>query len=195
MIKGTSVRKPAHAIEPLFADRWSPRAMSGAAVSESELLVLLEAARWAPSSMNFQPWRMLYTLRDTPSWPVFLDLLIDANRAWAQQAGAMVLFISRLQFDGTGGACRTHSFDTGAAWQNFALQGWQSQLAVHGIQGFDYERARSVLKIPEEYSVEAMAIVGRPGDRSGLPEKYQGRESPNDRRPLRESVREGLFSF
>jgi nitroreductase len=195
MIKGSSVRRPAHPIDPLFLDRWSPRAMSGETVSESELMVLLEAARWAPSSMNFQPWRMVYTLRGTASWPVFLDLLVDANRAWAQHAGAMVLFASRKLFDGNAGPCRTHAFDTGAAWQNFALQGWLSKLAVHGIQGFDYERARSVLRIPEEYSIEAMAIVGRPGDTSNLPERYQGREHPNDRRPLSDTAREGLFSF
>ena len=195
MIKGSSVRKPGLPVNPLFVDRWSPRAMNGKPVSERDLMVLLEAARWAPSSMNYQPWRALYALRDTPSWPLYQELLIEGNRVWAQHAGALVLFISRTVFDATGGPCVTHSFDTGAAWQSFALQGYLSGLVVHGAQGFDYEKARSVLKVPAEFAVEAMAIVGHPGDKSQLPEKYQQREQPNDRRPLGESVREGVFSF
>jgi nitroreductase len=195
MINGSSVRTPAWPIHPLFVDRWSPRAMTGEALSHAELMTLLEAARWAPSSMNYQPWRMLYALRDTPHWAAFFDLLIDANRAWAQNAGALVVFISRTVFDGDGRPCVTHAYDCGAAWQNFALQGWLSKLAVHGIQGFDYARARNVLNIPADFSVDAMAVVGKPGDKSLLPEKYQQRENPNDRRPLQDSVREGAFSF
>jgi nitroreductase len=195
MIKGSSVRKPSWPINSLFVDRWSPRAMTGEAVSHDELMVLLEAARWAPSSMNYQPWRMLYALRGTAHWPTFLDLLIDANRVWAQHAGALVVFISKAVFDDASKPCITHAYDTGAAWQNFALQASLSNLTVHGIQGFDYARARAVLNIPAEFSVDAMAVVGKPGDKSLLPEKYQQRESPNDRRPLAESVREGAFSF
>ena len=194
MTKGSDHRKPAHPIHPLFLDRWSPRAMSGEALSEAELMVLLEAARWAPSSGNVQPWRFLYARRDTDFWPAFLDLLVPANRSWAERAGALVLFISRTQLS-DGRPCVTHSYDTGAAWQSLALQGSLSHLVVHGIQGFDYEQARRVLRIPSEFAVETMAVIGKPGDPALLTESQRSRELPSNRRPLNETACEGPFGF
>ncbi|PYJ26273.1 MAG: nitroreductase, partial [Verrucomicrobia bacterium] len=87
----------------------------------------------------------------------------------------------------------THSYDAGAAWENFALQGFHQGLVVHGMEGFDYERARKELRIPDEFQVEAMAAVGKPGPKEWLPEKLQARESPNDRRKLSDSIFEGPF--
>lgn len=194
MIKGSSIRTTSQAIDPLFIDRWSPRAMNGQPLTTQQLLPLLDAARWAPSSANFQPWRMLYALRDSPHWPLFFDLLLEGNRPWAVNGGALVLFVSRTHLD-DGRPSVTHTFDTGAAWQNFALQGWLKGYTVHGMQGFDYERARATLQIPAEYRVEMMAVVGHPGERSALPEKYQGRESPNARRALEESICAGPWSL
>lgn len=194
MIKGSSVRRAHHSIDPLFLDRWSPRAFSGATISEAELMALFEAARWAPSSMNFQPWRILYAQRDTPAWPLFFDLLFDGNRVWGQHAGALALFISRTTMD-DGRPCTTHSFDTGAAWQNLALQSVRMGLGVHGIAGFDHARARTALRIPAGYAIEAMVIIGKPGDKSALPEGFQQREQPNDRRPLAQTVCEGAFAL
>src|SRR6185295_7208704 len=138
----------------LFLDRWSPRAMSGEPVAEADLMRLFEAARWAPSSFNNQPWRILYAQRDTPNWPLFFDLLVDANKAWAGKAGALLLFVSKTTFDHNGKPSITHSFDCGAAWANFALQGCRLGLVIHGLQGFDYEKARNTLKVPEGYQVE-----------------------------------------
>jgi nitroreductase len=194
MVRGSEHRKPAHAIDPLFIDRWSARAMSGEPLSRAELMVLFEAARWAPSSNNFQPWRMLYALRDGPGWPVYLSLLNERNRIWGREAGALVVFISKLTFD-DGRPCNTHSYDTGAAWENFALQASERRLVVHGIQGFDYERARVELQIPEDFHVDAMAVVGKPGDKDALPDSFRQREQPNDRRPLEQTVCEGTFSL
>ena len=188
-------RIAAYPIHALFVDRWSPRAMSAAALSEAELMPLFEAARWAPSSMNFQPWRFLYARRDTDFWPAFLGLLVPGNRVWAERAGALVLMISRTRFDGDSRPCVTHSYDTGAAWQNFALQGTLNNLVVHGIQGFDYERARRVLRVPAAYAIEAMAVLGKPGNAADLPEPLAQREHPSDRRPLAETVCEGPFSL
>lgn len=194
MIKGSIVRQPDWAILPLLADRWSPRAMSGETLSEAELMPLLEAARWAPSSNNVQPWRFLYARRDSAFWPVYFDLLLPGNRAWAERAGALVLFISRRQSE-EGRNWRTHAYDTGAAWQNFALQGFSNGLVVHGIEGFDYGKAQRVLGIPASYSIEAMAVVGKPGDPALLGATHQQREHPSNRRPLAELAREGVFSF
>lgn len=195
MIKGSEIRKADFLIEPLLLDRWSPRAMSGEEIAEEELMRLFEAARWAPSSFNAQQWRALYARRGTEHWPLFFDLLVEANKSWAKNAAALVVFISRKTFEHDGEPSITHSYDTGAAWENFALQGFHQNLVVHGMQGFDYERARKDLRIPDEFQVEAMAAVGRPGAKDLLPEKLQKRESPSDRRKLTESICEGSFRF
>jgi nitroreductase len=193
MIKASEIRKADFPIEPLLLDRWSPRAMSGEPISREELMRLFEAARWAPSSFNAQQWRALYAPRDTEHWPVFFELLVDANKMWARNAAVLVVFISRKTFDYDDEPSVTHSYDTGAAWENFALQGFHQNLVVHGMEGFDYERARVDLRIPDEFQIEAMAAVGRPGSKELLPEKLQKRESPNDRRKLSESIFEGPF--
>jgi nitroreductase len=194
MVSGSQRRQPAYPIAPIFVDRWSARSMSGDAISEAELMLLFEAARWAPSSANYQPWRMLYALRDTPHWPLFLGLLVESNRRWAHRGSALVLFISKKTFD-DGRPSVTHAFDTGAAWENFALQASLRALVVHGMQGFDYDRARIELKVPSDFQVNAMLVIGKPAGKELLPEELQAREQPNDRRPVSQSVREGPFSF
>jgi len=193
MTKGSEVRKADYQIEPLLIDRWSPRAMSGEEISQQELMRLFEAARWAPSSFNAQQWRALYARRGTEHWQAFFDLLVDANKAWAKNAAVLVVFISRKLFDYNNEPSVTHSYDCGAAWENFALQGFHQGLVVHGMEGFDYERARKELRIPDEFRVEAMAAVGKPGPKELLPEKLQARESPSDRRKVFDSVFEGAF--
>src|SRR5580698_4825450 len=116
-------RIPDHEILPMFVERWSPRAMSGEPVSEAKLMRLFEAARWAPSSANAQPWRFAYARAGTPHFERFFNLLVEANRAWCARAGALILVVSKTKND-AGNPLRTHSFDTGAAWMSLALQGW-----------------------------------------------------------------------
>jgi len=193
MIKGSEVRKADFPVEPLLLDRWSPRAMSGEEISPEELMRLFEAARWAPSSFNAQQWRALYARRGTEHWQTFFDLLVDANKAWAKNAAVLVVFISRKKFEHDEEPSITHSYDAGAAWENFALQGFHQGLVVHGMQGFEYDRARKELRIPDEFQIEAMAAVGKPGPKEALSEKLRARESPNDRRKLSDSIFEGLF--
>ncbi|MGH7790937.1 MAG: nitroreductase family protein, partial [Thermodesulfobacteriota bacterium] len=126
MLKGIDVsryRKPEFDVDEIFLNRWSPRAMSGEEISEAELMSLFEAAKWAPSSFNNQPWRFLYSRRDSENWGLFFNLLAEFNQAWAKNASALIVIISRKTFDHNGKPSRTHSFDTGAAWQNLALQG------------------------------------------------------------------------
>src|ERR1700730_17834101 len=193
MIKGSEIRKADFPIEQLLLGRWSPRAMSGEEISEEELMRLFEAARWAPSSFNAQQWRALYARRGTEHWPLFFELLVEANKSWAKNAAVLVLFFSRITFEYDSEPSITHSFDTGAAWENFALQGFRQGLVVHGMEGFDYQRAREELRIPEQFQVEAMAAVGQPGPKESLPERLRARENPNDRRAVTESVFEGPF--
>jgi len=190
---GSTHRKPEYPVEQGFVDRWSPRAMSGEELSDTELMSLFEAARWAPSSYNNQPWRFLYARRHTPHWPVFLDLLIPGNQAWAQRAAVLILIVSKTTMDYNGQPSVTHTFDTGAAWENLALQGWLNGLVVHGMQGFDYEKAAQVLAIPDDYTVEAMVAVGKPGALEDLPTHLQAREVPSPRKNLAEIAWEGPF--
>lgn len=193
MVPGSTQRKPEYEVEHFFVDRWSPRAMSGEEMSDNEIMSLFEAARWAPSSYNNQPWRFLYARRNTPYWPVFLDLLIPGNQAWAQHAAVLILIASKTTMDYNGQPSPTHTFDTGAAWENLALQGWLKGLVVHGMQGFDAEKAAQVLSVPDGYTVEAMAAVGRPGEIGDLPPRLQEREVPSPRKTLGEIAWEGPF--
>jgi len=192
-VRGRDHRKADHPVDWLFVDRWSPRAMSGEAIPQAELDVLFEAARWAPSAGNTHPWRILYAHRDSEHWPLFFDLLVERNRIWCRNAAALLLFISRKTNEQTGRALVTHSYDTGAAWENLALQGTLRGLVVHGMAGFDYARARTTLNVPDNFDVAAMAAVGRPGPLTVLPEDFQARESPNTRRPIAEVVFEGPY--
>ena len=186
-------RVPDHEIERMLYERWSPRAMSGEQLSQDQLMRLFEAARWAPSSFNRQPWHFLYALRETEHWPTFLDLLTASNQSWAKDAAALILILSRTQTD-DGAPIPTHSFDTGAAWQNLALQGASMGLVIHGIAGFDHARARSALEVPDDHHVEAMIAVGRPGEVEQLPEKYQQRERPRSRKPTDQIATAGPFA-
>ncbi|MGD0584746.1 MAG: nitroreductase family protein [Oryzomonas sp.] len=193
MIKGSDKRQADYIIDAIFLNRWSPRAMSGEEIPAEDLMVLFEAARWAPSSYNNQPWRILYARRNSEHWPLFFDLLVDTNKAWCVNAAALLVMVSKTTFDHSGKPSRTHSYDTGAAWENLALQGNLRGYVVHGMQGFDYDRARTALNIPEDYQVEAMAAIGWPGRVEDLPEALQERETPNDRRKLAQTVCEGPF--
>jgi nitroreductase len=195
MIKGSEKRSADHPIDAIFLDRWSPRAMTGDPISERDLNILFEASRWAPSSYNNQPWRILYARRETEHWPLFFDLLVKSNQVWAKNASALLVFISKTTFDFNGKPAITHSFDCGAAWENLALQGSLKGLVVHGMQGFDYERARNELKIPAEFQVEAMIAVGWPANPEVLPEDLKAKESPSGRRKLEQTVCAGPFCF
>jgi len=191
--KGSDVRASEYPIDALFLDRWSPRAMSGEPITETELLTLFEAAHWAPSSGNSQPWRFLYAHRDTEHWPLFFDLLNENNKTWCHRAAALIVFISRTAHEQSGRALVTHSYDTGAAWMSMAYQGWMKGLVVHGMAGFDYARAKTTLNVPDDFTVEAMAAVGRPGPKEDLPPQHLAREVPGQRKPVTELVFAGAY--
>lgn len=191
MVNIHDYRKKDHDVSDIFINRWSPRAMSGEEIGKSELMRLFEAGRWAPSSMNNQPWRFLYALRNTGHWEKFFGLLSTTNQSWCKNAGALIVVISKITFDFNGKPARTHSYDTGAAWMSIALQGSFMGLVVHGMQGFSYDRARTELGIGDEFQVEAMAAVGRPGNKYDLPVVLEQREFPSSRKKLDELAFEG----
>ena len=183
-----------HAIEPMFLERWSPRAFADTTISETDLLGLIEAARWAPSSYNSQPWRFLYALRGTASWPKFMDLLVPFNQSWAKSASALLFIASNSMMPGDKPATSySHSFDAGAAWMSFALQAHAAGWYTHGMTGFDQARAPAALGVPDTFRVEAAIALGKLGDKSTLPEGLQAREMPSGRNPLSSIAMEGGF--
>ena len=190
-------RRSDYPINPLFLARWSPRLFTGESISEAQLLRLIEAARWAPSSSNAQPWRFLYALRDTPAWPKFFGLLNPFNQSWANTASALIVLVSNTMMTPAGSdkaiPARTHSLDAGAAWMALALEavhaGWHS----HAMAGFDVERAFTELDVPEGYRVEAAIAIGRKAAPENVPEAMRAREVPNDRLPLAAIAMEGGF--
>jgi nitroreductase len=194
-IDASQVRRADHPIEPIFLRRWSPRAMSGEPIAEAELLTLFEAARWAPSTYNEQEWRFLYALRDSEHWQKFFNLLVEGNRAWCHRAALLCVILSHKVFTKNGNPNPVHTFDAGLAFENLALQGTAMGLVVHGMQGFDFGRARSELKVPDDYSVDAMFAVGRPGEVADLSPELQQREQPSQRKPVQDIICAGVFSF
>lgn len=193
----TSPRQATYPVDNLFTQRWSPRAFTGEAIASEQLLTLLEAARWAPSAYNAQPWRFVYAHRDTVSWQPIFDTLIAFNQSWAAQAAALVVVTSarQAQFPGKTGLSPnpSHSFDTGAAWVSLAFQATLSGWAAHAIAGFDAERLRQAIGVPESHAIEAVIVIGKQGDKSLLSESLQQRETPNGRLELAQVVSEGRF--
>lgn len=188
-------RTPAHPIDPLFHGRWSPRSFSGERIPDAVLASAFEAARWAPSASNFQPWRFVVARQGEREWPTFLSLLAARNQRWATQASALILITSQRERerDGERGPVRTHSFDAGAAWANFAHQtlllGWHTR----AIGGFDREAARAELGVPDAFSVEAMVAIGRKATIATLDADFREQEKPNGRREIADSVFVGRF--
>jgi len=191
------VRQPDHPIDPLFLERWSPRAFDGGEMPEEDLLTLFEAARWAPSAFNSQPWRFLYSLRGDENWARFQSLLIPWNQSWAHSASALIYILSD-SLPGTDKAgqpapSHSHSFDAGAAWACLALQATKLGYQAHGMSGIQLELARSELGVPERYRVEAAAAIGRVGDPATLDEKMRAREVPSDRKAVEAFAFQGAW--
>ncbi len=186
-----------HDIEPLFLQRWSPRAYTGEPILAADLARIFEAARWAPSSYNSQPWRFLYAHRDTPAFPHFLGLLNEFNRSWAERAAVIIIALSKSTMRPIGAdkdvPSHSHSFDAGAAWAQLALQATALNWHAHAMVGFDMARAFAELNVPAGYRVEAAIAIGRQGDKAILPEPLQQRESPNGRDPVASFAFEGAF--
>ncbi len=184
-------------IDKLFLERWSPRAFTDEQMSEADLMTLFEAARWAPSSYNSQPWRFIYGRRGTPHFDRMLSLLVEFNQGWAKSASVLVTLVSNSTMlppgKDTPVPSHSHSMDAGSAWASFAFQatlmGWQA----HGMVGFDKERAFAELGVPVGYRVEQMIAIGRPGDKTMLAEAMAAREHPSERIPLSQIVMEGSF--
>jgi nitroreductase len=156
-------------------------------------MTLFEAAHWAPSSFNNQPWRFIYAHRNTAHWDLLYNLMVPGNQEWTKNAAVLIVVISHNNFEYNNQPARTHSFDAGSAWMSLALQASFMNLVAHGMQGFDYDKARKDLQIPDDYTVEAMIAIGHHGPVSVLSEKLQKSETPSDRKKVEEVIFEGTF--
>jgi nitroreductase len=192
-------RTTEHPISPIFTERWSPRALTGEAIAPDTLLSFLEAARWAPSASNIQPWRFVFGHAGTPAFQSILDGLVPFNQGWANKASALIVVMSQSTSLPPGKTERTpnpwHSFDSGSAWMQLALQASLSGWVTHGMGGFVADTLRANLGIPAHVSVEAVVAVGKKADPAGLPEMLRSREGPSGRLPLAAIAAEGRYSF
>lgn len=185
-------RHAEHEIDPVFLNRWSPRAFSEGPVDDEVLMSVFEAARWAPSSNNEQPWRFIIA-RTQEDRHRFLEFLAPGNQVWAQYAPVLLVIISKKTFTRNGAPNKVYQFDAGCAWGYIALQALQNGLITHGMAGFDNDKAREILDVPEDFDIMAVIAIGKRGDKSRLPEELQEREIPSGRRPLSETIMEGGF--
>lgn len=194
-----SKRLPEHQIHDQFLNRWSPRAYTGEAIDDTTLFSLFEAARWAPSGSNSQPWRFIYVKNDSPAWRDFTGLLKDANAVWAPKAAALVLLLSRKTWvspaDGSVKPANNHSFDAGAAWAHLSLQAVSLGWHTRAMGGYDKEAARKLLSIPDDYHLEVLIAIGRQAPAESLPAHLQEREQPSLRKPLNELIADSKFDF
>ncbi len=193
----SSIRNPDHPVDPVFVERWSPRAFDDTPITESDLLGLLEAARWAPSAANIQPWRFVIALRGEPSFDRIVESLSGNNKLWAGNAAALIVFASATTAVWPGASEPApnglHAFDTGAAWASFAIQARKEGWHTHGMAGFDRDALAAAIRLPADHAINAVVAIGKVGDPATLPDALRVREVPSQRRPLSETVLRGSF--
>jgi nitroreductase len=175
-------------IEPILA-RWSPRAFSHKPVALEDLKTIFEAARWAASSFNEQPWRFLVGHRGDPTYQKIFDSLVEFNQGWAKSAPVLILSVASKNFGHNGAANHFAIHDTGAATAYLALEATALGLHAHSMAGFNQEKARTAFGIPDTFHIGAVTALGHLGNVDSLPEGLQEQEvSPRQRKPLSEIV-------
>ena len=176
-------------VHELIRRRWSPRAFSEKEISPAQLKAIFEAARWAASSYNEQPWRFLVGRRGDETYKKIFDSLIEFNQAWARTAPVLVLTAAKKTFTGKGTPNHYGLHDTGAATAVLALQATGDGLHTHSMAGFDAEQARAAFGIPTDYDIGAVTAIGYFGDPASLPAHLEKMEvEPRQRKPLEEIV-------
>lgn len=182
-----------YAVHELIRQRRSPVAFDSRPVEPEKLRSLFEAARWAPSSYNEQPWRFIFATKDNPEqFQRLHDCLVESNQTWARSAPVLAFSISKVTFHRNGKANRHALHDVGLAAENLALQAVSIGLGVHQMAGFHIEKARELLGIPEGYEPVAAIAIGYVADPGSLPAGLRERQqAPRVRRPLGELVFQG----
>ena len=192
------MQKPAPSdfpVHELIRRRWSPRAFADKPVPQDVLRSIFEAARWAPSSNNEQPWAYIVATRDDKdSFEKMLSVLVEFNAKWARSASVLAIAVAKLMFAKNHAPNRNALYDTGAATALLSLEATAHELAVHQMAGFDPEKARQVLGIPAAWEPIATLAIGYPGDPASLPAPLKDREmAPRTRKPIAEFVMSGQW--
>ena len=189
-------RQPDHAVAHQFPARWSPRSFTAREVAEAEVLSLLEAARWAPSASNHQPWRLVWARRGEDGFAAIHSALATGNQVWAGKAAVLFAVASKdtvTNREGAEVANRTAGFDTGSAWMSIALQAQTMGLAAHAMGGFDTDKLAAAVGLPDGHSLHCVVAVGEQGPAEALPEDLRAREKPSGRKPVAEIAVHGRF--
>lgn len=180
-------------LHPLLAQRWSPRAWTSQSVSREQARPLFEAARWAPSAMNGQPWRFVVGHRGDSTWDVLHDALLAGNQPWAESAPLLVLAATQTT-DDDGNPRRTAAYELGLAVSQLTIQAHAEGLHVHQMAGFSADRVRDALGLPRTMTPYVVLAIGEHGDPETLAEPYRSRElAPRTRLPLEETVFAGTW--
>jgi nitroreductase len=184
-------------VSALFMHRWSARAMTGEAIPDAVLFALFEAARYAPSAYNSQPWRFAYAKKGDPEFDALIASLWAGNQPWAKEASALIVIAAKPAFTPPGQdkpiELATASFDAGAAWASLAFQAALLGWGTRAMAGFDHEQARAAVKAPASLKLEAIIAVGKRGDVANLPLEKQPLEKPNARREVARTAFAGAF--
>lgn len=184
-------RAPEVEVDAMFVDRWSPRSFDPTPLSDEQVAALFEAARWAPSCFNEQPWLFCYAVTEEERQR-YLGALIEKNRDWAQHAPLLLFVVTRKAFKGSGKTNRHAAFDAGAAWVSLAFQARRLGLHAHAMAGFSVEKALEIIALDAaEYEVMAAVAVGRRTEPDNLSEALAAVEHPNERKPLCDVARQG----
>ena len=186
---------PDHPIQRLLAERWSPYGFIDRLVTESDLSSLFEAARWAPSSYNEQPWSYIVATKKTPmEFDRLLSCLVEGNQAWARAAPVLVLGVARLKFSQSGKDNRAAVHDLGLASASLVLEATSRGLSVHQMIGILSERARELYRIPVDAEAWTALAIGYKADAAGLPDALRERDqAPRKRKPASQFVFTGSW--
>src|SRR6267154_1676054 len=192
------MQKPAPSdfpVHELIRERWSPRAFADKPVPQNVLRSIFEAARWAPSSSNEQPWAYLVATKDDKDgFEKMLSVLVEFNANWAKSAPVLAIAVSELAFAKNNAPNRNAQYDTGAATMLLSVEATAQGLAVHQMAGFDPEKARQLFGIPAGWEAIAAIALGYPGDPASLPPPLKDREmAPRTRKPIAEFVMAGQW--
>ncbi|WP_019961460.1 nitroreductase family protein [Woodsholea maritima] len=190
-------RSPDYPIDPMFTQRWSPRAFDGQAMDDHDLKTIMEAARWAPSCYNYQPWRFIFIHREDARWDASIGVLDAFNQQWAKHASALIFVVSDTLMGPSEdrlAPSHFHSFDAGAAWAHMSLQANRIGYHMRAMAGVDYARAPEVLRLPTRFKLQIAVAVGRQTTPEHLPDMMQKDEVLTPRRPLQDTIFEGVFA-
>jgi nitroreductase len=191
-----NLRSPDHPVAEMFYHRHSPRAFSDAALSEAQVMQLLEAGRWAPSASNIQPWKFVFALRGEAGFEAINAALVPFNQTWASKAAALIVFASNTTATDKEGKINVNpsaAYDVGQAAFSVALQAHLDGLIAHQMIGYDGEALAKAIGLPADHQLNAVMAVGSLGKAADLPDYMHAGETPNARRALAQSVVRGHF--